>query len=139
MCMWNEILKIKSDKKALREFGFVMAGFFLIIGGIAMFRGRAHYPYLLSAAAAFSAAAVFFPRILLPFQKAWMAFSMVIGFFMSRVIMTVLFYGVLTPIGVAMRIFGKDVLDQRIDKDKASYWHVAPGVVKAKESYENQF
>jgi len=137
--MWNEIRKIKSDTKALREFGFVMAAFFAIIGLIAMFRGKAHYVYLLTAAAVFGAPAAIFPRILLPLQKAWMAFSVVVGFFMSRIIMTILFYGVMTPIGLAMRIFGKDVLDQRIDKDKASYWHVGPKIVKSKESYENQF
>jgi len=137
--MWNEIRKIKSDKKALREFGLVMAAFFAIIGLIAMFRGRAHYAHLLSAAGLFGLAAALLPRLLLPLQKAWMAFSIVIGFFMSRIIMMVLFYGVMTPMGLAMRIFGKDVLDQRIDKDKASYWHIAPKIVKARENYENQY
>jgi len=137
--MWNEIRKIKSDKKALREFGLVMAAFFAIIGFIAMFRGRAHYPYLLSAAVFFGLAGALLPRLLLPLQKTWMVFSIVIGFFMSRFIMTILFYGVITPIGLSMRMFGKDVLNQKIDKDKTSYWHIAPKVVKAKESYENQF
>ncbi len=137
--MRDEIKKIKSDKKALREFGFVMAAFFLIIGGIAAFRGKAHYPYLLAAAAAFGAPAVLFPTILLPLQKAWMALSIVIGFFMSRIIMTVLFYAVLTPIGVIMRMSGKDVLGEKISKGAASYWTVLPKAVKDKHSCENQF
>ena len=82
--MWDEILKIKSDTKALREFGFVMAAFFGIIGVIAAFRGKPHYIHLLSVGAAFGLAAILLPRILLPLQKTWMAFSIVIGFFMSR-------------------------------------------------------
>ena len=57
--MIDEIRKIKSGKKELREFGFVMAAFFFIIGGIAAFRGRAHYPYLLSAGGVFGLAALF--------------------------------------------------------------------------------
>lgn len=137
--MWDEIRKIKSDKKALREFGFVMAAFFGIIGVVAMFRGRAHFVHLLSVAMAFGILALTLPRVLLPLQKAWMALSIVIGFFMSRLIMVILFYGVLTPIGVVMRVFGKDVLDEKIDKNKASYWHIRPKEAKAKESYENQF
>lgn len=137
--MWNEIRKIKSDKKALREFGLVMAAFFGIVGAIAMFRGRAHFIHLLSVAAAFGILALILPRVLLPLQKAWMAFSIVIGFFMSRVIMVILFYGVLTPIGLALRLFGKDILDEKIDKSKTSYWHIRMTGTNTRESYENQF
>jgi len=133
------MLKINSDKKHLREFGFVMAAFFLIIGGIAAFRGKPHYIHLLSVGAAFALAAAILPRILMPLQKVWMAFSIVIGFFMSRLILTVLFYGVVTPTGILMKILGKDILDEKIDKKAASYWHARPNAVKTKESYENQF
>jgi len=45
-----------------------------------------------------------------------------IGGIVSRVILTVLFYVVLTPTGLVLRLFGKDVLDQRFEKDRESYW-----------------
>ena len=61
------------------------------------------------------------------------------GFFVSRVILFVLFYVVLTPMGLIARLLGKDILDQKIDKSKKSYWQDREGAAKTKESYENQY
>jgi hypothetical protein len=135
----KELREIKSDAKALREFGFVMAAFFAIIGAIAMFRGKAHYAYLLSTAGVFGILAVFLPRALLPLQKAWMAFAVVVGFFMSRFILALLFYFVMTPISIIMKIAGKDLLDERIDRSKTSYWKIRTKEDKPAASYENQY
>ena len=68
-----------------------------------------------------------------------MGFAVVAGFFMSRVVLSVLFYLVITPISLAMRVFGKDILDQRIDRSAASYWHKRPAGPKPRASYENQY
>ena len=68
-----------------------------------------------------------------------MGFSVVMGFFMSRVILFILFYAVLTPISFITRIFGKDILDQRIDKKAKSYWHGRLAEDKDAKSYENQY
>ena len=45
-----------------------------------------------------------------------------IGFVMSRVLLLIVFLGVVTPTGILMRLFGKDLLGLRIDRDRASYW-----------------
>ena len=58
---------------------------------------------------------------------------------MSRIILTALFYVGVTPIGIIMRIFGKDMLDEKIDKKRSSYWHDRSAEVKDKKSYENQY
>ena len=68
-----------------------------------------------------------------------MALAIIIGFFMSRLLLTLLFYGVMTPIGLAMKLFGKDTLDERIEKGKASYWQELPTGRKVKEHYERQY
>ena len=78
------------------------------------------------------------PQVLKPLQKAWMAFSVIIGFFMSRLILAILFFGVITPIGLLMKLFRQDILGQRIEKSISSYWRERPAA-KAKESYENQY
>ena len=89
--------------------------------------------------AALGALGLFKPDVLKPLQKAWMGLGVVLGFFVSRIIMAVLFYLIITPVGFIMKLFGKDILDQRIDKNKTSYWHELPVVHKPKESYENQY
>lgn len=58
---------------------------------------------------------------------------------MSRMILIILFYGILTPIGLVMRFFGKDFLDLKIDNSKKSYWNYRQERVLKKEDYEKQF
>jgi len=137
--MLEEILAIKSEKKHLREFGLTIGIILCLLGGIGLWRGKEIYPYFFAVGAAFIVSGIFIPFILKPLQKVWMGFSIVLGFFMSRIILTVLFYLVLTPMGLLMRLLGKDLLDQKIDKNKASYWHARDEKRKDAKSYENQY
>ena len=137
--MLAELKKIKSGKKELREFGLTVGGILVILGLIALWRHKGSYPYLLVPGAALVILGLAVPAALLPFQKAWMAFAVVFGYFMSRVILVVLFYAVITPIGVITRLFGKDMLDERIEKSRPSYWKIREAGLKDKKSYENQF
>ena len=62
------------------------------------------------------------PVVLKPVYRVWMALAVVLGFVMTRVILTVVYYLVMTPIGLVMRLLGKDPLDRRPDPGAASYW-----------------
>jgi hypothetical protein len=135
----EDIRNIKSGRKELREFGLTIGAVLLLISGLAFWRGKGSGVYLLIFGLLFTGFGMVRPMLLKPLQKAWMAFSAVIGFFMSRVILTALFYVIITPIGVLMRLFGKDVLDERISKGSPSYWRERSVAVKTKESYENQY
>lgn len=135
----EDISNIKSDRKKLREFGLTMGAVFLVFFGLALMRGRTSCRYFLVIGLLCICLGVIRPGLLKPFQRAWMMFAVVIGFFMSRVILIFLFYGVLTPTGLLAKLFCKDVLDERISRDRVSYWTERPTVAKAKKSYENQF
>ena len=74
---------------------------------------------------------VLIQRSLRAVYKIWMSFALVMGWFMSRLILSVLFYFVVTPIGLCMRLFGKDLLNQRFDKDAETYW-----IKKDKEEFD---
>lgn len=137
--MLDEIRNIKSGRKELREFGLTIGAILVILGGLAVWRARPHGPYILGAGIILIALALSFPAALKPFQKAWMALAVVIGFFMSRLVLALLFYGVMAPIGLAAKILGKDLLDERIDKAKVSYWKERPAGETPRESYEKQF
>ncbi len=135
----EDIRNIKSGRKELREFGITIGVVLLVLCGLALWRGRASFPYFAVSGAGFITLGLIFPAVLRTLQKAWMALAAVMGFFMSRLILAVLFYGVITPIGLLTRLLGKDVLDQRLYTSKASYWIDHDGASKDKESYENQY
>jgi hypothetical protein len=137
--MIDELKQIKSGPAQLREFGVTMGAILIVLGDIALWRGRGSYPYLLGVGIVFSVLAFARPGVLKPFQKAWMELGIIIGFFVSRIILAVVFYAIMTPISLGMRLFGKDLLNERIDKKRISYWLERPAAITPRESYENQY
>ena len=135
----EDIAKIKSTRKELREFGWTIGAALIVLSGLALWRGKGSCSYLFISGLIFAVLGTALPAVLKPPQKAWMVFSVVIGFFMSRVVLAALFYGVMTPLGLLTKCLGKDILDRRISKDRVSYWRERPAGKKAKESYENQY
>jgi len=136
--MLEELRSIKSGKKELREFGLTIGGILVILCALVFWRGRRElWPYLLASGVLLIVLGLALPRALKPVQKAWMAVAVIIGFFVSRFILLVLFYLVLTPLGLIAKLFGKDLLDQKIDKNAKSYWRARrPG---KREDCEKQY
>jgi len=137
--MFEEIKDIKSTKKEVREFGLTIGVILFVLAAVALWRGKPQAPYFLGAGSLFIIFGLFFWHLLKPLQKIWMGFSIVLGFFVSRFILTILFYGAITPIGFIMKLLGKDILDERIDKSCPSYWRKMDAGEKDKKSYENQY
>jgi len=138
--MLDDLKNIKSGKKELKEFGLTIGIVLVILGSLVAWRGKRELSqYILGPGALFITLALTLPGVLKPLQKIWMGFSVVMGFFVSRIILFILFYAVLTPMGFLTRLLGKDILDQKIDKSTESYWHGRDAGTKNKESYENQY
>lgn len=57
-----------------------------------------------------------------PFYRRWMKVAHFIGTTITATILAVLFYGVFSPVGLVLRLINKDLLDQKIDHKKESYW-----------------
>ena len=74
-------------------------------------------------------------KILAPLNKLWFKFGIFLGKIISPIIMGIIFFLVVTPIGLTMRIFGKDVLNLKYNKNK-SYWIEKNG---PKSKMKNQF
>jgi hypothetical protein len=137
--MFEDLRHIKSGMRELREFGVVIGAILIVFADVAMLRGKAFGPYALGAGLILFALGLTFPAILKPLQKVWMGLGIVLGFFVSRIVLSFLFFGIITPIGLLMKLSGKDILNERIDKSKASYWHERPVAAKPRASYENQY
>ena len=74
-------------------------------------------------------------KILTPLNKFWFKFGIFLGKIISPIIMGIIFFFVVTPIGLIMRIFGKDVLNLKFSKNK-TYWIEKTG---PKSKMKNQF
>lgn len=137
--MFEQIKNIKSGKKELRQFGIALGVVLGLLGGLFFLHGKGYYFsfFILSAMLLFFGLVL--PTLLKPIQKVWMSLAIVIGWFMTRVILTVLFYLVVTPIGILARIFGKRFLDIRFNRNVDSCWIARKPVRFDKRSYENQF
>lgn len=137
----DEIRAIKSTKKDLRNFGLVVGGVLFALGAVLYWYGRPTHPYFLAVGAALVVLGLVFPRVLLPLQKIWMGFAVVMGSIMTRVILIILFFVAFTGIGLLLKIMGKKLLDTKIDKSKESYWNYRDEKEKNEppEHYERQF
>ena len=82
---------------------------------------------------------LFIPNTLVPLQKVWMGIAFVIGFFVSRIILTLLFFLVITPMGLFLKLIGKDILKIKFNHKLNSYWITKETKEFNKEQYENQF
>ena len=122
-----------------RSFGLVFAAVFFVVGLWPLLRGEAPRGWALAIAAAFLLASAFRPVLLAPLNRLWTRFGLLLHKIVSPVIMGFLFYGTVTPIGLLLRVLGKDPLRLKIDKAAASYWieRVPPG--PSPESIKNQF
>ncbi len=137
MTLWKEINEIASSKADLRKFGLTLAAAFGLFGGISAWRGHGFYIYLLAAAAFFLIFGLAWPSALKPIQKIWMTLALLMGWVMSRVLLFIVFFVTVTPIGLILRLSGKDILDKKPGVRRDSYW--LPHKSRDKEDYEKQF
>ena len=135
----QEIKQIKSSKRDLRKFGLTVGSALLILGGILFWYQKPSFPYILGGAGVLLLSGLLFPIILLPVQKLWMTFAVVMGWLMSRLILSVLFYAVFTLISLVSRLFGKQFLEVKWDHNQSSYWHFRDRKAFDKQACEKQF
>lgn len=137
--MIEEIKNIKSGNRDIRKFGITIGLFLFVIAGFLYWRGKESFDILLILGTALFGLGLLLPMILKPVYWLWMVLSIVLGWIMTRVILSLLFYLVITPIGLISRIFGHSFLDLQWDRSKTSYWNYRDQRQQSAEEYEQQF
>ena len=135
----EEIKSITSSRRDLRNFGLVVGAGFLILGAILLWREKALWPYFGGIGFALALGGLLFPVQLKPLQKAWMTLAIIMGWFMTRVILTILFFFVVTPIGLVARIAGKHFMGAPPASGTESHWHRREEKAVDPKHYERQF
>ncbi len=119
----REQVQDEIDISEMKKFGFLIGGVLAAIGALTFWRDH------ILAARLFGAVGLVLiylaatrPAALAPFHKGWMKLAHALGWFNTRLILTVVFYLVLTPVGLLLRILRKRPLILHWDKDAPTYW-----------------
>ncbi len=107
-----------------RSFGLVFAAVFTLFGGWPVVSGRAPHWIALAVAAAFGLAALVAPRMLHPLNIVWFRLGLLLHRIVSPLVMGAVFFLCVTPIGLIMRMRGKDLLSLRRQDTSRTYWIV---------------
>tara|TARA_B100000900_G_scaffold401477_1_gene406207 strand:+ start:71 stop:454 length:384 start_codon:yes stop_codon:yes gene_type:complete len=118
-----------------RSFGIVFFILFLIIATYPLINNGEIRLWSLFISIIFLILGVLNSKILSPLNKLWFKFGIFLGKFVSPIIMGVIFFLVVTPIGYFMRLLGKDLLNLKYNKGN-SYWIEKNG---PKSKMKNQF
>ncbi len=113
----NYKIKISSN----RSFGIVFFLFFLIISIYPFFKGDEIRTPILFVSIVFLILGILNSNILTPLNKIWFKFGMVLGYVISPLVMGVIFFLIVTPIAIIMRLLGKDLLSLKKNQ-KDTYW-----------------
>ena len=122
-----------------RSFGLVFAAVFLIIALFPLLGDGGVRLWSVGVAAVFAGLGLFLPKSLTPLNKLWFRFGLLLNKVVSPIVMGILFFLTVTPIGLIRRLFVKDPLNQRLDPDAKSYWIEVDREQAAQTSMKNQF
>jgi len=137
----TNVLALDTSRKSLRKFGLLIACVAIVIASLILWRGaiKNNSCYVYSFGLLFLLSSLLLPSILRPVYKIWMGIAFTLGYIMTRIILTILFYIVLTPISLVMRIFGKSFLSLKIDRKSESYWIKRTDNEKKPEQYKHLY
>ena len=123
-----------------RTFGLVFIGVFLIAAAYGWHKdfSTTFIEVFLVLAAAFMACTVIAPKVLRPLNKAWYQLGLFLGKFVSPIVLGILFFIVITPVAIVMRIAGRDALMLK-KRNVNSYWIDRKPPGPEPESFKEQF
>ena len=127
---------ISTEQSSEKSFGVVFAIVFLIVALYPLLSSAGLRIWALVVSIIFLLLAFLAPKILVLPNKIWFKFGLLIGSIVAPIIITLVYFVTVVPTGLIMRVLGKDLLKQKLDKDAKSYW------IERKEpmgSMKNQF
>ena len=118
-----------------RSFGVVFFVVFLLIGLWPILKGNELRIWAIVISLIFLILGILNSKILTPFNKVWFRFGIFLGNFISPIIMGIVFFLVVTPTGLIMKLFRKDLINLR-KNNSSTYWIEKKG---PKSKMKNQF
>ena len=135
----EEIKNIKDDQTTLRKFGLTVGTVFLLLSIVLYLFGKSSSFVIGGIGILLILFGLILPTVLKPLNKIWMILAVILGWFMSRLILFILFYIVITPIGIFLKLMGKDFLHRKSEENSKTYWETREKKTVDQIDYERQF
>jgi len=123
MAAIDEIKAIKATRKDLRNFGITLAVALLLFSAYFFWKGVSAYRYLVPIAALLAVGGRLFPFALRPLYRLWRTVTIIVGLLITTIFLGLLFYLVVTPIGLARRVFGRKTVVLGWEEQAPTYWN----------------
>jgi len=129
----NEFTPQQSSEKS---FGIIFSIVFLFFALYPLINSEGLRIWALVISTIFFLLAIVFPKVLEVPNKFWFKFGLILGSIIAPIVITLVYYSTVLPTGIIMRILGRDLLKQKLDKNAKSYW-----IIRSKQigSMKNQF
>ncbi|MCM8757727.1 MAG: SxtJ family membrane protein [Candidatus Omnitrophica bacterium] len=114
--------RLDLSRKSLRRFTLMLVIVLFLWGTFLSLKHKEVYLYFYLIGLIFILIGLICPGLIKPLYIIWMRTAYVISWFITHLILIVLFYLIVTPYGLFMRMFGYDPLERKIEKRKDSYW-----------------
>ena len=112
-------MKSQSSNKS---FGLLFFVVFLIIGLWPLKNGEILNFYFITASVIFLLLGLTNSKLLTPLNKSWIKLGEILGILIAPIVMALVYFVILTPVSIVVRIFGKDLLSLKLLKEKETYW-----------------
>ena len=112
----------QTDRTQLRNFGLIVGGIFGVIGfWPAIIRGGSARLWMVGLALVLVLPALVAPRVLAPAHGVWMALGSALGWVNTRVVLGLIFFGLITPMVLVLRLSGRDPMQRTFDPNATTY------------------
>ena len=128
-----------TDRGEQRKFGLVMAVAFAVVAGVRSWLAGEVRPLLFGVAVAFLIVGLAAPFALRPVLKGWIRLALALNWVMTRLLLSLTFFGLFVPMRVFRSLFAEDALKRAWREDASSYWEDAEEQPEDLESYSRQF
>ena len=135
--MIDQIKNISKTRKDFKNFGLVIGTILIIIYFLTGYFDDSYMMNLLFIGLSFIVLGIIFPPLLKPIYIVWMAFALALGWIMTRIILSILFFVIISPLGIFARIVGKDFLNIRKTFVK-SYWNIRDSNIENNQDLTKQ-
>jgi hypothetical protein len=127
------------DIKEIRKFAVTLFFALAVLGGLILWRRGQAGLFFWMAGVSLLVVGLIKPAVLKPIQKAWMTLATYMGFVSTHIILAITYYVVFTPVGLVMRVLGRDPLRLRHTGENESYWIRREQTEFRPEIYERMF
>lgn len=132
--------RTQEEKKQVRSFGLVGFVFFLLVGSFTLWRGHERAAYIFGGLSAFFIVfTLISPALMRYVYRGWMAVVGVIGWINRQLLLSLVFFLLVTPTALILRLLGRDFMNSKLDPGASTYWNTREKTTFEKDSYTKRF